>query len=151
MRELLFRLIDVMCSRSGTAHVSYMKPFMCQKIWKQHLARIVTSVPKVLSKQRPAHPPDSSSESTFESLGLRPWQLSDPHGVWVCWVWVCCHWTAWRESAQTRRGCDIKFKISTSYSVSLRDCVLDLIFASTKNWCNLVHVASVYLLCIIIY
>lgn len=74
MWELLFRLIDVMCLRSGTAHVSYMKPFMCQKIWKQHLARIVTSVPKVLSKQRPAHPPDSSSESTFERLGLRPWQ-----------------------------------------------------------------------------
>lgn len=70
------------CLKSATAHVSYMKPFMCRKIWKQHLAGIVTSVPKVLSKQRPAHPPGSSSESTFERLGLRPWQ-QPPRGVWT--------------------------------------------------------------------
>lgn len=66
------------CLKSGTAQVSCMKPFMCQKIWRQHLAGIVTSVPKVLSKQRPAHPPGSSSESTFERLGLRPWQQPPP-------------------------------------------------------------------------
>lgn len=34
---------------------------------------------------------------------------------WGLDLWVCCHWTDWRESAQTRSGCDIKFKIRTQH------------------------------------
>lgn len=58
---------------------------------------------------------------------------------WALCAWMCCHWTVWRGSAQTKSGCDIKFKISISFSVSLME---PLIWA-LKNWCHPVDTASV--------